>query len=106
MISIKTGARKMILLHIEHRVENFEQWKASFDTYAELRQRTGVRRYQISRAVDDPNFVMVDLEFDELSGAESLLVAVQQIWQHVNGTLIHDPQWRFSEIVELKEVAV
>lgn len=92
----------MILLHIEHSVADFDNWKASFDNYAELRQRSNVRRYRISRPIDNPNFAMIDLEFDNLSDAESLLGAVQQVWQRVVGTLIHDPQWQFSEIVETK----
>jgi hypothetical protein len=94
----------MILLHIEHTVLNFDNWKASFDSYAELRQRSGVRRYRVSRPIDNPNFAMIDLEFDSLSEAEALLAAVQQVWQRVGGTLIKDPQWRFSEAIETKEL--
>jgi hypothetical protein len=96
--------QKVILLHIEHTVINFDSWKESFDNYAELRQRTGVRRYQVSRPLDNPNFAMIDLEFSSLGEAESLLAAVQQVWQRVGGTLIQDPQWRLSEVVEAKEL--
>jgi hypothetical protein len=92
----------MILLHIEHTVTNFDNWKASFDNFAELRQQTGVRRYQVSRRLDNPDFAMIDLEFDTVSQAETLLNSVQQVWQRVGGTLIHDPQWRMSEVVETK----
>jgi hypothetical protein len=94
----------MILLHIEHQVTNFDNWKASFDTYAELRQKSGMRRFQISRPIDNPSFAMIDLEFDTLSQAEGLLAAVQQVWQRVGGTLIKDPKWRMSEVVETKEL--
>lgn len=94
----------MILLHIEHMVFNFDNWKASFDSYAELRQKSGVRNYRVSRSIDNPNFVTIDLEFDSLSESETLLAAVQQVWQRVGGTLIKDPQWRFSEVVETKEL--
>jgi hypothetical protein len=94
----------MVVLHIEHTVVNFDNWKASFDSYAELRQKSGVHRYQVSRAINNPNFAMIDLEFDSLSEAEALLAAVQQVWQRVGGTLIQDPQWRFSEVIETKEL--
>jgi len=93
----------MIILHIEHTVANFDNWKAGFDNYEEFRQKSGVRRYQILRAVDNPNFVMIELEFDSLSAAETLLAGVQQVWERVNGTLIHNPEWRFSEVVHAKE---
>jgi ribosomal protein L35AE/L33A len=92
----------MIILHIEHTVPHFDNWKASFDNYAELRQKTGVRSYQISRPVDNPNFVMIDLQFDHQQQAEALLGAVQEVWQRVSGTLIQNPQWRFHEVVETK----
>jgi hypothetical protein len=94
----------MIILHIEHTVIHFDNWKASFDSYEEFRQKSGVRRYQVSRPIDNPNFAMIDLEFDSLDQAEALLAGVQQVWQRVTGTLIQNPQWRFSEVVETKEL--
>ena len=94
----------MILLHIEHTVTDFDGWKASFDTYEAFRQKSGVKRYRVSRPVDNPNFAIIDLEFDSLSEAETLFAGVQQVWQRVNGTLINDPQWRFSEVVQTKEL--
>lgn len=96
----------MIHLHIEHTVAHFENWKASFDGFSDLRQKSGVRRYQVSRPLDNPNFAMIDLEFDSLSDAETLLAAVQQVWERVGGTLIHNPQWRFAEVVETRELQV
>lgn len=92
----------MIVLHIEHSVTNFDNWKGSFDSYSELRQKLGVRRYQVLRSVQDPNHVTIDLEFASLSDAEALISAIQPIWQRVVGTLIHDPQWRISEVFETK----
>ncbi len=94
----------MILLHIEHTVVNFDNWKASFDGYEEFRRQSGVRRYRISRPVDNPDYAIIDLEFDSLKEAEALLAGVQQVWGRVTGTLIHNPQWQFFEIVEKKEL--
>ena len=93
----------MIILHIEHTVADFDNWKTSFDTYEEFRQKSGVCRYQVSRPIDNSNFAMIDLEFNSLSEAEALLAGVQQVWRRVNGTLINNPQWRFSEVVQTKE---
>ena len=93
----------MIILHIEHIVTDFVSWKASFETYEAFRQQSGVCRYQISQPIDNPNFAIIDLEFNTLGEAEALLAGVQQIWRRVNGTLINNPQWRFSEVVHVKE---
>jgi hypothetical protein len=94
----------MIILHIEHIVMNFDNWKASFDTYESFRQQSGVQRYRVSRPTDNPDVVMIDLEFDNLSDAEALLTGVQQVWQRVGGVLIQNPQWRFCEVLETKEL--
>jgi hypothetical protein len=93
----------MIILHIEHTVSDFDHWKASFDRHEQFRQQSGVRWYQVARPIDNPNFAIIDLEFDSISEAETLLAGVQQLWQQVSGTLIHNPQWRLSEVVDTKE---
>jgi hypothetical protein len=94
----------MILLHIEHTTPNFEAWKTSFDSYAALRQQSGVRRYRIVRPIDNPNFAMIDLEFDNVGNAQSLLAGVQQLWQRVGGTFVQDPEWKICEVAETQEV--
>jgi hypothetical protein len=96
----------MILLHIEHTTSNFEAWKTSFDSFAPLREQSGVYRYRIVRPIDNPNFAMIDLEFESEHDAQSLLAAVQQVWQRVGGTLIKDPQWRICQVVETQEVSL
>jgi len=93
----------MILLHIEHPVPNFDAWKQAFDSDPVGRQKSGVRRYQVLRPVDNPNYAIIDLEFASLSEAESLLAAMQQVWRRVGGTIMQDPQWRISEVVETHE---
>ncbi|HKV83493.1 MAG TPA: hypothetical protein VJN88_02985 [Ktedonobacterales bacterium] len=94
----------MVLLQIEHATLNFEAWKTSFDNFAALRQQSGVRRYRISRPIDNPNFAMIELELDSVHEAQSLLAAVQQVWQRVGGTLINDPHWRICEVAETQEL--
>ena len=93
----------MFTLRIEHPVPNFEGWKEAFDSDPVGRERSGVRRYRISRAVDDPNFVTIDLEFDTQREAEGLLAAMQQVWGRVQGTIILNPRARIVETVESKE---
>jgi hypothetical protein len=93
----------MILLHIEHSVPNFDNWKAAFDSDPVGRKKSGVRCYRVLRPVDNPDFAIIDLEFDSIHEAESLLAAMQQIWRRVGGTLIHDPQWRISEVIETQD---
>jgi hypothetical protein len=39
-----------------------------------------VRRYQIQRAMNDPDYVMIDLEFDSHHEAQAVLAALRVVW--------------------------
>ncbi len=92
----------MILLHIEHPVPDFDTWKAAFDSDPVGRQKSGVRCYHVLQPVDNPNYAIIDLEFDSLNEAEALLAAMQQVWKRVGGAIMQNPQWRISEVIEAK----
>ena len=94
----------MVVLHIEHPVPDYEGWKRAFDADPVGRKKMGVRRYRVSRAVDDPKFVMIDLEFDTVAEAEGLLAAMRVVWGNVQGTIMNDPKARVAEVVEVVEV--
>ena len=90
----------MYMLRIEHPVPDYANWKKAFDGDPSLRKKSGVRRYQILRPVDDPNYVMIDLEFDTPKQAEGLLAGLRVIWGRVEGTLMSGPKARIVEAVE------
>lgn len=94
----------MVILRIEHRVPNYAGWKQAFDSDPVDRKGSGVRRYQILRGLDDPNDVMIDLEFDTKSQAEALLNAMQRVWERVQGTVIWNPQAWIVEVAESREL--
>lgn len=94
----------MPILRIEHKVPNFDGWKQAFDSDPADRRKSGVRRYQILRALDDPNYVMIDLEFDTQGQAEGLLAAMREVWRGVEGTIMTNPQARIVETVETREL--
>ncbi len=92
----------MYILRIEHPVPNFDGWKQAFDGDPAGREKSGVRRYQILRAIDDPNYVMIDLEFDTVKQAEALLAAMRVVWGRVEGSIMTNPKARIVEAVETK----
>jgi hypothetical protein len=94
----------MPTLHIEHPTPDFDTWKRAFDGDPAGRQRSGVRRYRVSRAVDDPNYVMIDLEFDTREQAEGLLRTMQGIWGRPDHHLTRSQQTRIVEVVESTEL--
>ena len=95
----------MYILPIEHPVPNFEAWKEAFDSGPIGRERSGVCRYRILCAIDDPNYVMIDLEFDSSREAEAVLAALRELWRSPAAApaLGGSPQTRIVEMVESKE---
>lgn len=94
----------MITLQIEHEVPNFENWKTAFEKDPINRKKAGVRRYKIFRKSDNPNYVVIDLEFEHLKDAEETLVLLQNLWKNVDGKIIMRPQVRILKLVESGDI--
>ena len=93
----------MYVVRIEHPVMDFEGWRKAFEKDPIGRQKAGVRAYRIMRPLDDPYYVMIDLEFDTLSQAEASLDALRDVWGRVQGKIMTNPQGRIVEAVEVKQ---
>jgi hypothetical protein len=94
----------MPIVRIEHAVPNFEKWKQVFDSDPADRKGSGVRRYEVLRAKDDPNFVMIDLEFDSVTEAEAFLRTMERIWGGPGKAVMQSPRARIVDRVESKEL--
>lgn len=92
----------MHVLRVEHAVDDYDRWKKAFDDDPIGRKEAGVRHYRIMRAVDDPNFVMIDLEFENASEAERMHEALTGLWGRVD--VMRDPRARSAELVEAQEL--
>jgi hypothetical protein len=94
----------MPVLQIEHAVRDYDSWKQAFDNDPVGRERGGVRRHRVAKRADDPNYVVVELEFDSSSEAEAFHAALRELWGHVEGNLgLSAPQARIVDVVESKE---
>ena len=58
----------------------------------------------MTRPIDNPNYALIDLEFDNVNEAEGLLATMREVWRGVQGTIIESPQARIVEVVESKEL--
>jgi ribosomal protein L35AE/L33A len=94
----------MVMVRIEHPVPDFEGWKKAFDSDPVNRKKSGVRRYRILRPVDDPRYVMIDLELDTRKQAEELLAALRVLWGQVEGKVMMNARARIVEAVEITEL--
>ena len=90
----------MPTLHIEHAIVDFDQWRAAFDRFADIRQQLGVLEHRIQRPVDDARFVVIDLEFGTTDEAQRFLTFLRdRVWSSpVNApALVGTPQTRILE---------
>jgi hypothetical protein len=71
----------MPTLHIEHAITDFDLWKAAFDHFSERRTQSGVLRHRVQRPVDDPRYVVIDLDFATTGEAKRFLAFLrEQVW--------------------------
>jgi hypothetical protein len=89
------------ILRIEHAVPDFDAWKRAFDGDPIGRERGRVRSHRVLRPVDDPNYALIDLEFDSASDAEAFLVRLRELWSGVD--VMRDPTARIVELVEVTQ---
>ncbi|MBA2248949.1 MAG: hypothetical protein H0W12_02015 [Chitinophagaceae bacterium] len=94
----------MVILQIEHKIPNFAGWKQAFESDPINRKQIGVRSYSIFQPVNDPNYVIINLEFGTLNEAEIALTSLRKLWQKVEGTVMMDPQTRLLNLVESKDI--
>ena len=64
-----------------------------------------MRSYEVLRPIDDPNYVMIDLEFDNVKTTEDFLTSMREVWRSAAAApaLAGSPQTRIVEVVESKK---
>lgn len=73
----------MTTLHIEHSITDFAAWQSAFTRFAPARAQAGVRAYVVRQPLDDPHYVVIDLEFDAPEAAETFRDFLQtKVWAH------------------------
>ena len=72
---------------IQHSVQDFDAWRRAFDADPLHRARHGVTAHRVQRGADDPNSVVVMLEFATLEQARVFLPLLEGMWRAVGGEL-------------------
>ena len=90
----------MTTLLIEHSISDFTTWYDAFARFAARRREGGVVREQIMQPVDDPNYVVVELEFTTLDQAQRFQRFLEtQVWSTAANSpaLVGSPQARILD---------
>jgi hypothetical protein len=88
------------VLRIEHEVVDYDRWKAAFDADPLDRRGSGVRHYRVGRSVEDPTFVLIDLEFDSAAEAAAMHEKLRGLWAGPGRDVMVSPGARVVESVE------
>lgn len=91
----------MPTLLIEHSISDFDLWHDAFARFAAKRQEGGVLRERIMQPVDDPHYVLVDLEFATLEAARGFQRFLEtQVWSTPANSpaLVGSPRARIAEV--------
>ena len=71
----------MATLHIQHPITDFATWAVAFSRFADARHNAGVRAQRVQRPVNDPRYVVIDLDFDTAGEAQSFQsFLTTQVW--------------------------
>jgi hypothetical protein len=92
----------MPTLQLEHAIKDFGMWKAAFDRDPIDRRGLGVRRHRVCRPLDDPKYVVVELDFETTTEAEACGEALRELWgsRQSAPALVGAPRMRIVESVE------
>jgi len=91
----------MSTLLIEHSISDFDLWHDAFKRFAARRKEGGVIRERIMRPVDDPHYVLIDLEFVDLEATRAFLQFLEtQVWSTPANSpaLVGSPRTRIAEV--------
>jgi hypothetical protein len=71
----------MPVLHIEHPITNLATWLEAFKNLTVVRQQAGVISERVWQPHDDPQYIVVNLEFASLSSAADFRTFLQErVW--------------------------
>ena len=94
----------MPVLHIEHEISELSVWLEAFKKSAPAREAAGVTRTEVYQRDDDPNYVVINLSFENLNAASGFReLLINQIWSSPDSApaLVGPPTARVLTEVEL-----
>jgi hypothetical protein len=91
----------MPTLLIEHSITDFDTWHEAFVRFAARRKEGGALRERVMQPVDDPHYVLIDLEFATLDAARRFQQFLEtQVWSTPANSpaLVGSPRTRIAEV--------
>jgi heme-degrading monooxygenase HmoA len=90
----------MPYLLVQLKVQDFARWKAVFDEHGSMRGASGSKGGHVFQSADDPNAVVVVLEWDDLSKAREFIQSADLRQAMERSGVIDQPGIYFLEQVD------
>ena len=76
----------MTTAFIQHKVTDYNDWKAVYDSVADMQKHDGVIAQAVYQSAEDPNDVTVTHEFVSLEAAQAFLASddLKQAMEHAH----------------------
>jgi hypothetical protein len=80
------------MMVVMHKVRNFDEWLASYDSRDSMRVANGIHSYVVGRGVDDPDMLFVATKVDDIEKAKAFgkSADLKQAMQKAGATGIPD----------------
>jgi hypothetical protein len=71
----------MVILQIEHAITDLDTWLAAFKNFTAVRRQAGVTSERVWQPHDDPQYIVVNLEFETASAAADFRTFLKErVW--------------------------
>ncbi len=83
----------MVIVVSTWHVPDFGRWKEALDDGLARSDHSGLRAYRICRALDDPDEILVEFEFDSLRHATEWMARADGAWLARSGLDVYPPMF-------------
>jgi heme-degrading monooxygenase HmoA len=89
-----------MIIMVQHRVRDFDAWKAVFDEHGTVRRRHGATGHEIYRGIDDPNEITIVNRFPSKAQAQAFAADPSLKEAMERGGVISEPRITWAEETE------
>jgi heme-degrading monooxygenase HmoA len=94
----------MPYLAVQLKVQDFTRWKGVFDEHGSMRRASGSKGGYVFQSADDPNAVVVVLEWDDLNRARQFAQSADLRQAMERSGVVEQPGIHFLEAVDRPSV--
>lgn len=93
----------MVTMFVRHKVNDYESWKSAYDEVGTLRRNVGVTGASVYRDTQNPDFVIITHQFNNLDTANGFAGSPELKAAMAKAGVAGPPEFWFGEEIEHTE---